>query len=311
MEVWDQREIDLFVEMGTVVRGSLEAYYSEPCLVTAKETISPLYLDGNSGDILLALARRQLPCTIIPMPITGMSAPVSMLGSLVIGNAEILGVMSAIKAAVPDALVGGGSISGLLDMRSGTASFGAPEAILQDIALAEVHEKLYGFNYLIGAGYTDAKLPNSQTLVEKTLKFLLTCLARRHTYPVGLINGGSVFSAEQALVDLEICRNIHAQLRPIGGFEAIEEIVDLIDRAGIRGHFLETEHTRVRFRENWLPELLDRSGFASIEHSRSRELYRAAHEQAGQLLGRGDFWQIEREKARAIDEIVARARRIL
>jgi trimethylamine:corrinoid methyltransferase-like protein len=87
--------------------------------------------------------------------------------------------------------------------------------------------------------------------------------------------------------------------------------VDLIDRAGIRGHFLETEHTRVRFRENWLPELLDRSGFASIEHSRSRELYRAAHEQAGQLLGRGDFWQIEREKARAIDEIVARARRNL
>jgi trimethylamine--corrinoid protein Co-methyltransferase len=54
MEVWDEREIDFMVEIGIIARGSKEAYFGNPCLLTAKETISPLFLDANSGDILLA-----------------------------------------------------------------------------------------------------------------------------------------------------------------------------------------------------------------------------------------------------------------
>ena len=88
------------------------------------------------------LARRGLPCTIIPMPLSGISSPVTRLGSA----------------------VGGGSITGVLDMRTSVVSFSAPEAILQDIAVAEVHEHLYGLDFLISTGYTDAKYPNPQIM---------------------------------------------------------------------------------------------------------------------------------------------------
>jgi len=81
--------------------------------------------------------------------------------------------MTAVRAVVPETLVVGGGISGVLDMRSGAASFSAPEAIVADVALAEVHEKLYGANFRVGTGYTDAKVPDSQVLVEKTLKFFV------------------------------------------------------------------------------------------------------------------------------------------
>jgi hypothetical protein len=56
--------------------------------VTARETISPLFLDERSGNILLELALRNLPCTIIQMPITGLSALVSKLGNVILGNAD-------------------------------------------------------------------------------------------------------------------------------------------------------------------------------------------------------------------------------
>ena len=63
------------MELGKIVRGSQEAYLQRPCFVTAKETISPLVLDEDAGDVLLLLAQHNLPCVIIPMPITGTSSP--------------------------------------------------------------------------------------------------------------------------------------------------------------------------------------------------------------------------------------------
>jgi trimethylamine--corrinoid protein Co-methyltransferase len=311
MEVWDEREIDLFVEMGTVARGSREAFEDSPCLVTAKETISPFFLDKNAGDVLLGFAKRGLPCTIIPMPITGMSTPVTMAGNAVVGNAEILGVMAAVKAVYPEAVVGGGTISGIMDMQTSVASFSAPEAVLQDIAIAEVHEHLYGLNYLIGTGYTDAKYPNSQLLAEKTAKFLFTYLSGRYTYPIGLLNAGALFSAEQALVDLELCRYIHGHFENRFDFSALREIVQVIKDTGIRGNTIGEQHTFDHFRENWFPSIMDRTAFSTIEENSRQEIYRRAHEKAAQLLAGDDFWRIEPEKEKEIDAIVKKADQIL
>jgi trimethylamine:corrinoid methyltransferase-like protein len=293
--------------MGAVVRGSAAAYRARPCLVTAKETISPLFLDEHSGAILLALAKRGLPCTIIPMPITGLSAPATKLGCVVLGNAEILGVMTALFACCPEAVTGGGTISGVVDMQTGSVSFSAPEAILQDIAIAEVQQKLYGFNYLVGSGYTDAKYPNSQVLAEKTAKFLYAEISGRNTHPVGLLNSGSVFSAEQALVDIELCRYIQAHRGSIDARAQADGLAELIDSVGIRGNFLETEHTLRHHRENWFPSLFDRTSFSSLAASRECELYAAAHRKVAEAMQRKDFWQIDQAASREIDRIVAAA----
>jgi trimethylamine--corrinoid protein Co-methyltransferase len=319
MEIWDERDIDVMAELGTVVRGSRAAFLDRPCLLTAKETISPLFLDAKAGAILLGLAARGLPCTIIPMPIAGLSAPASLLGAVVVANAESLGTMCAIRSVHPEALVGAGVISGILDMRTGAVSFSAPEAVLQDLALADLYRVSYGMDFLIGSGYTDAKYPSSHVLAEKALKFLFARLSGRGTHPVGLLNAGSVFSAEQAFVDLEICRAIHAHLEPKAGFAAgqnagkaagadpLAELVSLIDEVGPRGSFAETAHTLAHFREQWLPRILDRTGFVSLEQSRGGDPYRAAHAEIERLLAEGPSWEIGPHEASAIDGIVAAA----
>ncbi len=311
MEVWDEREIDYLVEIGIIARGGKEEYYKNPCLVTAKETISPLFLDEHSGNILLALAKRELPCTIIPMPITGISAPVSKLGNAIVGNAEILGVMTAIQSVCPESPVGGGTISGIMDMQTSVVSFSAPEAILQDIAIAEVHKKLYKFNYLIGSGYCDAKYPNAQVLAEKVMKYLLTFLSGRYSYPVGLINSGAVFSIEQALVDIELCRYIHAHFGGMGESTMMPELVQLIGEVGIRGHYIAETHTLEHFRENWFPQIMDRTGFTSIKQSKEKDMYSAAHDKVREMLNSGDFWEIDSDRAKEIDAVVEKARKHL
>jgi trimethylamine--corrinoid protein Co-methyltransferase len=198
-----------------------------------------------------------------------------------------------------------------MDMQTGVVSFSAPEAILQDIAIGEVQEELYGFDYLIGSGYTDAKYPNSQVLTEKTMKFMLTYLTGRYSYPVGLVNSGAVFSAEQALVDLELCRYIHGHF---GSFSDVKEsgtLVDLIDKAGVRGNFVGEEHTLKHFRENWFPQIMDNTSFTSIDESRKRDIYQNAHEQVKKLFASQEYWEIDRDRARDIDRVVKRAEKVL
>ncbi len=307
MEVWSEKEIDFLVELGTIARGSREEFARRPCFVTAKETISPLFLDANAAGILLALAARGLPCTIIPMPLNGLSSPVTKLGNAIVANAEVLGVITAVKAVYPEALVGGGSISGVLDMATGVVSFSSPEAILQDIAVAEVHERLYGFDYLIGTGYTDARFPNPQVLAEKLMKFLLSFLSRRCSYPVGLLEAGAVFSDLQALVDLELCRYIHGHFDHFGGLgggDSLSQLVELIGSVGIRGSFLEVPHTLEHFRENWLPGIFDRGASAG-------NIYDRARSRLAELYARTDFWELEAAASRELDAVVRSAERSL
>jgi trimethylamine--corrinoid protein Co-methyltransferase len=311
MEVWSEKEIDLLVEIAVIARGSRQAFDESPCLVTAKETISPLFLDENASDILIALAARDLPCTIIPMPLTGMSAPATKLGNAIVGNAEILGIITAVKAFHPEALVGGGAISGLLDMKTGSVSFSAPEAILQDIAIAEVHQRLYGFDFLVGSGYTDAKVPGSQVPAEKLSKFLFTYLSGRSSYPVGLVNSGSVFRDVQCLVDIEICRSIHGYFGSFGDFASCPDLVGLIDSVGVQGSYVAEDHTLGHFRESWMPWLLDRTSFSSFDDSRAKDLYEGARAELRRFDSGHDFWHIDAEKERAIDEVVTRAEREL
>ncbi len=307
--VWNIDEIDYLVEIGIIARGSKENYYSNPCLISAKETISPFYLDENSGNILLEFAKRDLPCTILPMPITGVSAPVTKLGNAIIGNAEILGVLTAIQSIYPEAAVGGGTISGIMDMQTSVVSFSAAEAILQDIAVAEVHQRLYGFDYLIGSGYTDAKYPNAQVLSEKTMKFLFTYLSGRYTYPVGLIDSGAIFCAEQALVDIEICRYIHSHFGGFGDFNTIQELIDVITSVGIRGHYISEDHTLMHFKENWMPQIFDMSSFSTIEENKGKDIYNRAHIRIQEILSSTDFYELDRDRSKEIDKVVSKAKK--
>ena len=304
-EVWNSKELEFLVEIGKVVRGSWKEYVQNPCFITAKETTSPLTLTTPAGEVLLALARKGLPCTIIPMPISGGTCPVTLASNIVMANAEILGAMAAIKAVYPEAPVVGGVISGIMDMSTGGTSFAAPEAILQDLGLAKLHEELYGFDLGIGTGYIDAKCPGIQAGVEKELKILTSGLVGRVNYPVGILNGGKRFSPEEALIDIEIAKLVHQYLK---GIEVNEDTlaIEAIQEVGIGGNFLSHDHTLGNFRKViWFPEIFERSLFEK------EDVMNKARQRWKSVLESSQPYRIEREKAKEIDRIVKSAEEYL
>jgi trimethylamine---corrinoid protein Co-methyltransferase len=308
-EVWNTQELDFLMEIGTVVRGSREAYLADPCFVTAKETISPLILESDAGAVLLMLAQRGLPTTIIPMPLTGGTCPMSLAANVALCNAEILGVMTAVRAACPTAWVAAGVISGVMDMSSGGASFASPEAVLQDLAIAELHEHRYGFDFAIGA-YTDAKYPGVQSVMEKLARFWPIYRSGRANFPVGLVKSGKAFSAEQALLDLEVAQWI----QEFGKGIAVNDeslCLDLIREVGIGGNFIGEEHTVRQMRKTvWYPKLMDRTLPGGLATDRRNDMLERAHARYEKVMAHADY-EIDSAGRRAIEDILRSAERVL
>jgi trimethylamine---corrinoid protein Co-methyltransferase len=309
-EVWNTKELEFLIEIGYVVRGSREAYFQNPCFITAKETIAPFILEENAAEVLLALASKDLPCLIIPMPISGVSSPVSLFSNVLIGNAEILATAAAIKAIYPKARIVGGIISGSMDMSTGTANFGTPEAILQDMGLAEVYERLYGFNFGIGC-YFDAKYPGIQNVIEKTFKYFALAAKNRYTYAVGLVNGGKCFSAEQAVIDIQVLQNIHKFLEGISVIDK-EEQLELIRDVGIGGSFLQENNTLLNYRKYLMvPELFDHTLSQGLEKDLNNDILLKANKKVEKIISSPDLYEIDEARAKEIDAIVNKAEKYL
>jgi len=308
-EVWSSKELDYLVRIGCVVRGGEEAYRRDPAFITAKETIAPLTLPDTSTDVFMALALRDLPCTIIPMPMSGVSSPVTAAGNIVVGNAEILGAMAAIRAFKPGAPVSAGVISGILDMATGSASFSAPEAILQDLGFSRLWTELYGLGCAIGTGYIDAKCPGVQAGIEKELKIMAAAGEGHCNHPVGILDRGKTFCPEQAMLDLEVARYVTEYLAPAGIEVSREALgVEVIRNVGVGGSFIGEEHTVANFRQAlWFPELFDRSESQGFEADRDGDMAARAHERWREVLAGSTPYSLSNEQAEEIEAIVAEA----
>jgi len=242
--------------------------------------ISPLTMGSRLARYLLELKERKYKISAFSLgtqPISGASAPLSILGNIVIGASEVLGGWMIIRALFPEINLNGGICSGIVDVRKGVVLFNTPEAILQNVGFVELFDKLYGGHVGIAAGadYIDAKLPGFEALYERVCRALANSAFTGNDFYVGgsgTLDGGRVFSPVQFLLDEEMGKGIWQFSKEIPvdkdsiGLEAIEEV-------GFSGRsYLETEHTLRHCRkEFWLPNLFERAIWNNLETESNRE----------------------------------------
>lgn len=321
-EVWDYRQVKYLMEMGVVIRGSKEKYLEKPCFITAKETISPLALDNGAGRILMEYANLGLPCMIIPMPLTGASSPVTPASNIVIANSEILGVLTAVRCYREEAIIGAGVLTGILDMSSGAASFAAPEAILQDLALYQLWRDYYDSGIILGVGYDDAKYPGVQSGIEKAFKALAIAGGAKLSSKAGLIDGkvnivsgllgsGTIFSPEQLIIDMDMYKQMN---KYFDGIDVNENTIafDIIKNVGISGSFLDQDHTIKNFKKFiYYPLVFDRSISNSLKEDKKKDIVDVARNRWKEILSKHNPFELEHYKRKEIKKIVEAACREL
>ena len=221
-----------------------------------------------------------IPVSVNGEPVIGASAPVTLAGSLAVGNAEILAGIVVNQILEPGRMVIYNlGLPRVFDMRHATAATAAPEVALCARASAELG-RFYGIPSCSWAS-TESCFEDEQAALEKMFALHTHSYNRASVvWGLGQLEASMTMSLAQMVIDDEMvafCRRYERDF-------AVNEqtlALDLIKEVGIGGSYLETAHTLERFRENlWDPQILNRKARENC----AEPLDAAARRRAGELL---------------------------
>jgi trimethylamine--corrinoid protein Co-methyltransferase len=126
------------VNMAAAAVGGLKKLKERPILSFTTCPVSPLQLIKECCEIIIESARTGSVVNILSMAMAGGTSPVSLAGTLVTHNAEVLGGVTLNQLVVKGAPVIYGSSTTAMDLKLGTASVGTPECAIISGAVARL-----------------------------------------------------------------------------------------------------------------------------------------------------------------------------
>ena len=152
------------LEMIAAVGGAPVA--ERPVFSTINCTVAPLAHDGPMTEASIALARAGVPIVILPLPLMGTTAPITVAGATVVALAELLSAVVLFQLAAPGCPLIASPEPASADLRSGLYVSTSPEAAAASLAGVEMAKQVYGLPTLgLGPG-SDAKAPDFQDGIE-------------------------------------------------------------------------------------------------------------------------------------------------
>ena len=278
-----RREAEAAVEMAAAIAGGREPLRQRPVLSIMQCTLSPLGHDGGSLEAALVAAEAGLPVGFMCMPQSGSTAPATLAGNLVVGNAEVISALAFIQLACPGAPVFYAAAQTSMDPRSGAYTGGGPEDYLFGAATNQLAE-FYRLPLSMGAFATGAKEPDWQAALDNTLAGLMPVLSGADMLTgAGLLYGSRILSYEQLLMDCEIYDVVRATVQ---GIEVNEETLalEVIRAVGVGGNYLAQRHTRRHMRRRWVPKLVDRRPYSVWEANGRQGARERARQRAREIL---------------------------
>jgi trimethylamine--corrinoid protein Co-methyltransferase len=213
----------------------------------------------------------------------GGTAPITLAGAVVLGNAEMLSglVMHQLQAPGAPFLYGHGVHH--LDMKEMISVYGAPEFQLARVCAAEM-ARFYGLPVWGYSGHSDSKVVDGQAAADAQFSVLVALLARTNlNHDVGYLESGLTGSPEMMVLTDEI---ISQSRRFARGARLDDEAlaVDVIDAVGPGGEFLSHPHTLAHWRELWLPGVFDRQRLGPWEEKGAKRVEDRVREKTVAIL---------------------------
>jgi trimethylamine--corrinoid protein Co-methyltransferase len=148
IDKWEARKC---IGLAAIVAGGEDKLRERPFLGLGVCPVSPLKLPRDATEVIIECSRAGLPDTILSMAMSGGSAPVTLAGTLVQHNAEVLSGIVLAQLAERGSPVLYGSSTTAMDLRFASASVGSPELALIGAAVAQLAKQYRLPSYIAGA----------------------------------------------------------------------------------------------------------------------------------------------------------------
>lgn len=253
----DKASCQRAIDMAAAVAGGYEALREHQHILLYSEPSSPLQQSETAVDKLLMMADYELPVVHSPGPQMGAVVPITMAGGLAVSVAEILSSLVVHQLKRPGAPFVFGAGLHHMDMGAMQICYASPEFQLTKAAIAELG-RWYGLPTWGYAGCSDSKVLDEQAALEAMLSVMTAKLGGSNlVHDVGYMESGLTGSFEMFVLTDELVAMLDHFVK---GIEVNDDtlMLDEIHEVGPGGNYIGTKQTLKRFREFWIPGLLDR-----------------------------------------------------
>jgi trimethylamine--corrinoid protein Co-methyltransferase len=291
------------IEMAEIVAGGEDELRYKPFASCYINVTTGLRHNEEALQKLLYLSGKGLPFTYIPSAQGGVTAPITVAGTMAINNAGVLVglVLSQLKRqGAPFIMPGWGG--NMLDMRTTVQPYSDPEKRGQAIDFAHY----LGLPTFSLGGCSESKIVDQQASAEAALTLFTDALFGGNLiHDVGYLESGLSGSLSQ----LAICNEIISWLEAFMKETEINDdtlALDLIDEVGPDGQYLDNPHTMKHFRERWYPKLFDRSNYDGWQKKGGKSLGERATVQVEKILAEHKPEPLPSDIAKAVHAVVER-----
>ena len=132
---WEVRKV---LEMGAAIVGGMDELRENPIVGFGVCPVSPLKLPRDATEVVIECARHGIPCGCLSMAMSGGSSPVTLAGTFVQHNAEVLAGITLAQLTTRGTPMDYGSSTTAMDLRLAAACVGSPELALFSAATAQM-----------------------------------------------------------------------------------------------------------------------------------------------------------------------------
>lgn len=201
-------------------------------------SLSPLCYDHDPIERVFAYAEQNQPLWFSPCAMPAMTAPYSIISTMVMTNAEILAGIVLAQLIQPGLPCVYGNTSTGANLRTLLLTFGAPETMLMIYATNAMAD-YYNIPCRTGGGQSDAKEIDYQAGLESMFMIQSTMEAGTDLifHATGMMGSMNLFSYEKFILDEEA---VAFARRMVKGIDDSEEklCMDLIKEVGPRGTYI-------------------------------------------------------------------------
>ena len=301
-----RRMHDVF-EMVRIARGvTAEEQIAKPGFHSLINTNSPLQIDQPMLHGIIEMAKLGQPLCITPFAMSGASMPVTLAGTLVVMNAEILAGTALAQLVRPGAPIVYGAVGVNVDLRSGAPVYGSPEFVKMQFAGGQLARR-YGMP-LRASPMNSSPTTDAQAAYETAIPLwgILQSGVNLMLHGLGWVEGGLAVSYEKYILDAEMLQVMREVTRPIT-VDAATLAVQAIRDVGPGGHFFAHQHTLDRYETAfYLPLLSDWRSWAQWKEDGAKDALQRANRLWKDLLAEYVPPPLDPARAEELDAFVAR-----
>ena len=294
-------------EMQLAVRGTKEAMIQRPLFHAIICPMSPLYYPEDEIERLKVCGENGLPVKVTVEPMLGASAPVTLVGTIAQGNAEVLGAFTLLQILYPGIPTVYYCYPSVVEMRTGSSVTGGPENLLLYAALAQLGTSYYRMPAECPALVSDGFI-FEQLLAQKGMGTMMAAASGAAILSgAGTLDGGMASSLTQLVIDNEI---VQITRRMWAKFDVNEEKIglDAVHRVGPKGNFIADIHTFNHFRDEirFYPTIFNFRTYSDWAKD-SRGVYERAKNKVNEILNKHEVPPLEDAVIKELDRILKAA----